>query len=99
MTVTAHLIDDLPPLAWLARARRGDARRITLWHGSGVEVHGDWFFEGAWDDDTGAGRFELTDIRNSGVFREQKPIALTWRPVVERSRVIRVRGHERLRSE
>ncbi len=62
MSVLAHRIDDLPPLAWLARVRRGDARRITVWHGAGVEIHSDWFFEGAWDDDTERGRFDLTDI-------------------------------------
>lgn len=62
MTVLAHRIDDLPPLAWLARADRGDARRLTLWHGTGVEVRENWFFEGAWDDDAEQGRFDLTDI-------------------------------------
>lgn len=57
---------DLPSLAWCARI---DARadRVVLEHGPGVEIRGDAFFEGAWNGDLAAGRFdEATVFSGSG---------------------------------
>ncbi|MDZ7829168.1 MAG: hypothetical protein U5K33_06675 [Halofilum sp. (in: g-proteobacteria)] len=62
MSIVAHRVEDWPPLAWLAWVTRGDSRRMELFHGNGVEVRADWFFEGAWDGAFAAGGFDTTDI-------------------------------------
>ena len=50
-----------PALAWLAQCRRAH-NVVTVFHGSGVEVTGEWFAEAAWAGDFDAGDFDRTDV-------------------------------------
>jgi hypothetical protein len=50
-----------PPLAWLARCRRG-AVVIDVFHGPQVEIAADRFCEAVWDGPFEAGDFDRTDI-------------------------------------
>ena len=52
---------DWPPLAWLARCRRGETT-IDVLHGAGVETGADWFSEAVWDGPFAAGDFDGTDL-------------------------------------
>lgn len=52
---------DWPPLAWLARCRRGDPA-IEVFHGPDVETTPDWFGEVVWDGPFAAGGFDETDV-------------------------------------
>ena len=49
--------DSLPRLAWCARLSRGSLE-VPVRHGPWVETREDRFFEGAWEGDFGAGRFD-----------------------------------------
>lgn len=51
----------LPPLAWLARLDR-DALELRVDHGTGLETHPDFFFEGAWAGDFADGRLDATEV-------------------------------------
>jgi hypothetical protein len=59
--IHAERIDSWPPLAWLARGRRG-SKAIELFHGSRVEVTPTWFCEAVWDGPYEAGNFDRTDL-------------------------------------
>ena len=52
---------DWPPLAWLARCRRGEAT-IDVFHGPRVEITADWFCEAVWDGAFADGDFDRTDL-------------------------------------
>lgn len=57
---------DLPCLAWCAHVEAGSGR-VTLKHGPGVEVRDGAFFEGAWNGELAAGRFDAaTAFTGSG---------------------------------
>jgi len=59
-------IPGLPRLAWCARIKDGQ-ETVKVIHGPGVEVHDDWFFEGAWDGPfDGPGFVEATDCTGTG---------------------------------
>ncbi len=59
-------IPSLPRLAWCARLK-SNREMIRVIHGSGVEVHNDWFFEGAWDGPfDGPGFAEATTCTGTG---------------------------------
>ncbi|MFN3652461.1 MAG: hypothetical protein ACK47B_23035 [Armatimonadota bacterium] len=55
------LIDEWPPLVWLACCRQDD-RTVTVLHGPRVEVQEHWFCEGIWDGDFGDGKLDRTDL-------------------------------------
>lgn len=55
----------LPRLAWLARLRPG-LETIEVICGADVEAGDDWFFEGAWAGDFGAGAFLETSCFGTG---------------------------------
>jgi hypothetical protein len=55
------LSPDWPPLAWLARCRRGDGT-IDVLHGPAVHTAADWFCEAVWDGPLAAGDFDRTDL-------------------------------------
>jgi hypothetical protein len=50
-------VDWLPRLAWCARLERGSSD-VTVRHGPWVDTRADRFFEGVWDGDYGADRFD-----------------------------------------
>ncbi len=59
-------IPSLPRLAWCAILEAGQ-EEIRVIHGPGVEVHDDWFFEGAWDGPfADAGFVEATNCMGTG---------------------------------
>lgn len=55
------LFADWPPLAWLARCRRGEAT-IDVLHGPGVETAADRFSEAVWNGPFATGDFDRTDL-------------------------------------
>ncbi len=56
-----HLVQDWPPLAWLAKIWRPDDI-VEVWHGERVEVKRGWFCEAVWAGDFESGDFDLTDL-------------------------------------
>ena len=56
-----HLIEEWPPLAWLARCIVSESV-ITIYHGSMVETNENWFGEIVWDSEYDKGDFDLTDL-------------------------------------
>ena len=61
MTFRYVLQDQWPTLSWLARGNKSD-RRVTVYHGNGVEVAPEWFCEAAWAGEFDRGDFDQTDI-------------------------------------
>ncbi len=54
-------VPDWPPLAWLARCRRGDPT-VEVFHGPDVETAPDWFCEAVWDGEFTRAGFDETDV-------------------------------------
>jgi hypothetical protein len=57
---TYRLIDDFPPLAWVATCQP-DQKLIAVQHGRFVETHPHFFVEGAWADDFTEGQMHNSD--------------------------------------
>lgn len=53
-------IDQLPPLAWIARC--GPSMTTKVWHGDRVETRPDWFCEAVWPGLFETGDFDKTDL-------------------------------------
>ena len=51
----------LPPLAWIAICK-SNSKRVTVLHGTRVEIGDDWFFEGVWDGPFRGARFAESSI-------------------------------------
>jgi hypothetical protein len=59
--INSQRVETWPPLAWLARCRRG-SEVVDLWHGGRVETTPKWFCEAVWDGPFDAGSFDRTDL-------------------------------------
>src|SRR4051794_41111236 len=63
--VEAHVLPDLPPLAWLVEV--APVGSVTLLHGADVEIFHDGCFEGCWAGDFAARGFDaLPHVFGSG---------------------------------
>jgi hypothetical protein len=58
MNITFSNKNMWPKLAWVAKC---DKDEVTVFHGSSVEISGDWCFEGVWPGEFKDGDFDLTD--------------------------------------
>jgi len=61
MDLRYSLIDQWPPLAWLAVCQP-DSPYVDVAHGNRVETQADWFAEAVWDDSYDCGDFDQTDL-------------------------------------
>ncbi len=55
------VIEELPPLAWLAVCQPG-AAHVQVWHGRQVETAPAWFCEAVWDAPYAEADFDRTDL-------------------------------------
>ena len=82
--------DTLPRLSWCAHLRRG-SEIAHVYHGSWIEVRGDWFVEGAWTGpfEQGALDTALSLVGSGGVIRGGRAVFCTQTDMIERLYSIR----------
>lgn len=93
-TATIEIVEvaAIPRLAWCARLERG-AEKLTLFHGSAVEIRGNGFFEGAWAGNFARDEYDAAFMTGTGA----KRMPNGWRFVtpnhtLDRLNVIRKHG-------
>lgn len=87
------LMDQWPPLAWLAVCRP-DNSSVHVTHGSRVETGPDWFAEAVWDGDYEHGDFDRTDLvyGTGGRIRDDEIVFVSSATAVERLHSLAVDG-------
>jgi hypothetical protein len=91
-----HAVDHLPKLAWCAQLEK-DESTITVVHGSWIETHEQFFFEGVWDGEFSQGNFhQSTACFGSGarITKENQVIFVT--PIHNAERIYAIRQQNKL---
>jgi hypothetical protein len=68
LSITYHLVPDLPKLAWVASLDLKTFTEVSVFHGSSVECRDTWMVEGVWDGDFSSGNFHKAEnVFGSGI--------------------------------